>query len=232
MAESTQRKAKQVYQNLWKEMWFRWFMILYVVILSGIIIYAGVEVHYHSKTLSKVTTRIQSVSGINIEANQTDACKRCLNNDVIVRSGIGIEVSPNLTQFPTGITTPCYTSNTDNYYITEPTTLQISSGAPFPKTKILGNLTFSEKVGFHIPQYTQDCSLSLSPATCLPFDTVFCDEANSQGSIYIHRRVDMGTGLDETLYSFCTCILNINLPDPVAASTTFCTEPFKTLSFI
>lgn len=230
MAIHTEHKVTQVYRNMWKEMWFRWAMILYVILLSAIVLYSGIKTHYHTKTLHKADARIESVSGIDIEANQTDACKRCVNTDVIVRPGIGIDVNENQTQFPSGITTPCYTSNSDGYYLTKPTTLQILGTSTLPKTEIFGNLSFSEPAGFHIPQYTQNCTTNLTPSTCLPFDTDFCDETQSPGSIYIHRRINMGVGTNLTLYSFCACILNIDLPNPIAESTPFCTEPFTPLT--
>lgn len=231
MASYSTDRVHEVYMKKWEEAWFRWFMVVYVLGLSILIICAGIQVHRHGSKLSIVNSRFESVQHINIEANQTDDCKRCIDNDLILRSGIGMVVDPNTTQFPTGITTPCYTSGKDGFSITQPTDLQIVPPSGFPKIPILGNLTIAYPTGFHIPSYSQDCSLSMSQSECLPLDTAFCSETGSPGSIYIHRRSNMGSGLDTTLINLCMCISNIEpAPIPVAASTLFCTQPFTLLS--
>ncbi len=223
-------RVKQVYDNLLKSLWFQWGGILYFCTLTVLILYAGIQVHNHSKSLDRVGDKFTFVSGIDIEANQTNACKRCVSNDVIVNPGIHMEVDQNTTQFTGGIKTPCYTSGTSDLDVTQPTRVQINGSFPITTAPMLGNLSVTVANGLNIPSYVQNCTNLANPSVCLPMDTTFCDESNSPGSIYIHRRINMGASNTTTLTHYCNCILDTDAtPMSVPKSALFCTEPLATL---
>lgn len=229
MASRNPDYTSQLYDKLLNDLWFQGFLLLYVGTLSVFILYAGIEVSKQHDSLSRVEGRFVFADGINIEANQSNACKQCSNNNVIVSSGVSMFVDPATTQFTGGLLTPCLSVTSDSAEITRTTNFIVTGASDPQSVPMRGNLTVSPATGLVVPQYVQNCTTSSDPTTCLPFNTTFCDETDSAGSIYIHRRINMGAGQTTNLTHYCACILTPVVPGPGNATALYCTEPFGPL---
>lgn len=219
----------ELYTQLQNNLWFQGFLVIYVCLLSVFILYAGVEVQKQHDSLNKVEGRFVFADSINIEANQSNACKQCINNNVVVASGVSMFVDPATTQFSNGVINPCLNVAPDDVEVTRTANFIVAGASPFESVPMRGNVTISSATGLVIPQFVQNCSTSSDPTVCLPFNTTFCDETDSAGVIYIHRRINMGAGQTSNLTHYCACILTPVVPGPGNTTALYCTEPFGIL---